>query len=460
MTRLSKTANQIDAIINTRGKARVAILGTSLVNHNHAGSAAGALYSYARGWMAWAEAYAKYAFTCPIWWDDTVLEGWEPSGVPGATRYFQGLNFGVSGQYIEEIKDRVPYIIANYIDKFDHIIIDAGTNDMAVTDADSIQTDREYICDQFLAHGKTVTLLPILSRAISSWSSGGAERKKANWINSKTKEYINKTSGVYLFDWNMYWTNYTDTDGVPYADNTGDGIHFDAPGAELVGKALADHLLDILPAQPYSLIQPDDLYDATYNEKGSLITINPLLLGGSAGANGTGSSGNVVTGARIERSTATASTVANTIEADSDGYGNVQVMTFTLGTTDAKEDFYFRTSSADTSIAFAGEFIQAGIEVETNNSDAILGLQLEINEPDLSYSTIGLYTYTWAEKGVLTPFPAMERRIAIKTPAFLVPDTTTRVRYRLRIIIDGTASVAPVIKVRNPWLKKVDDPSV
>jgi len=458
---LDKVADSVNKIINSSkvtGK-RIACIGTSLVQQQHTGSTS-YVQTNQRGWLPWAIAYTKGNVSCPVWWDPTVLVGWEPSGTPGTTRYFQGLNFGVSGQFIQQIQDRIPYIIQNYIDQFDIIVVDAGTNDMAAQTKEYIQSKREAICQSFLDKGKIVILLPILNRAVSSWASGGPERKKCNWINKRSREYANRTQGVFLFDWNKYWVNFNNVDGEPFTTHTGDGIHFDVEGAERVGEGLAQFLSVILPPAPLASWSPDNTYDAAYNPKGSFLPIHPMLLGGTAGTNGTGSTGTVVTNGRVERSTGSVCTVANTVVARADGRGNDQVMTFTMsGTTD--EVFYFRTATANTTPPEAGKFVQARCEVDTNASDMIYNIELVCeDQAGIGMRGDAMYPYTWSNKTVLSKWATKSRSILLETPPILLDAASTQVRWRVAITVRGGGSVAPIIKVGCVELCYVDDPRV
>ena len=105
---------------------RLGVIGTSLVQQNDLASSSLKISYSSRGWLRWAQVLSNNLFYCPIWWDNTVYTGWEPSGVAGTTRYFRGLNAGVSGQTFQQILDRKSYF--NNID-VDIIVIDMGTND-------------------------------------------------------------------------------------------------------------------------------------------------------------------------------------------------------------------------------------------------------------------------------------------------------------------------------------------
>ena len=333
---------------------RLGVIGTSLVQQNDLASSSLKISYSSRGWLRWAQVLSNNLFYCPIWWDNTVYTGWEPSGVAGTTRYFRGLNAGVSGQTFQQILDRKSYF--NNID-VDIIVIDMGTNDVGSYDGNTIQNARETIANYYLSLGKIVILLPILARDTTAWASGSVSRKVANYINSRTRTFCNSRRNCYLFDWNQAWVDMNNpTDTVPVTGNTDDGTHFIPRGAYFVGKAFAAFLATILPAAQPRTWGVDDTYDATYNPYGNLIT-NPFMYGNS-GANGTGSTGNVANGFRSERSTG-GSTVVASKEVRADGRGSWQVLTYTPSGA-AVDLFYLRTSTANTTHGLAnGDWVQA-----------------------------------------------------------------------------------------------------
>jgi len=436
---------------------RVATIGTSLVQQNNAGTTAPKIVHSSRGWMPWAVAYSKGAIYHPVWYDATVITGWEPSGTPGATRYFQGLNFGVSGQTATEIVARLEYISANYANAFDIIIVDGGTNDVSSGDAAAIQTLRETICDFFLAMGKIVILLPILARGTGSWASGSVSRKTANFINSKTRRYARTKKNLFIWDWNQQWIDNSTADGTPYAASTIDDIHFNVKGGDDLGYDLWQFLSTILPPATPKVWSQDDLYDATSNPEGNVLA-NPFCLG-TSGANGTGSSGSVATGMRSERGSGSACSVVASKEARADNRGEWQVLEYVIvGTTE--ELFYFRTSTADTTHAHAGQWVRASCEVEINDTDGLTGVSMYLKDQN---GTSGLLSYgleAYDPASANERWPAKNRSIQIESAPILLAADSTTVRWRLEVRVKGPSLVPPRLKVGGVELRRIPDPRV
>lgn len=246
--------------------SRIAVLGTSLVQQNHFGNET-SLATSARGWMSWAEVLSHGRLSCPVHHDPSVPLGWEPSNQPGVSRFFSGLNFGVSGQKAIEIERRLPRLLQS---DFDLIVVDAGTNDMMVETRQTIADTRARIASTLLAAGKTVILLPILARGIEKWPAGGAERAKAHWINRQSIEFAASHANCHVFDWNSTWIDPESEFGEPYAGYSNDGTHFSVLGGFTVGKALADYLETIVPRAPTRMLARDDRFDPVNNPLGNL----------------------------------------------------------------------------------------------------------------------------------------------------------------------------------------------
>lgn len=248
--------------------SRIAVLGTSLVQQNHIGDAI-SLATSARGWMSWVEVLSHGRLCCPVHHDQSVLPGWEPSNRPGGSRFFSGLNFGVSGQKAIEIERRLPQLLQS---DFDLILVDAGTNDMMVETRQTIADTRARIVSALLDAGKTVIVLPILARGVEKWPAGGAERAKAHWVNRQSVEFAGNHANCHLFDWNSAWVDSESEFGEPYPGYSDDGTHFSVLGAFAVGKLLATYLETIVPRAPVRILARDDLFDPMNNPTGNLVS--------------------------------------------------------------------------------------------------------------------------------------------------------------------------------------------
>jgi len=370
--------------INRMGNGNlVAVIGTSLVQHNHVATAA-KISTWGRGWLGWANFFSKGRINTPVWNDPAVYVGWEPSGVGGATRYYRGLNAGVSGQTYTQILARKSFLIDNV--DCDFIIVDCGTNDMGSQTKEDIQAARETLANYYLDNGKVVFLLPILARGIGSWASGSDERKKANWINAKTKAFNDKTRKCFELDWNQQWVDSANADGEPIAGYDCDNIHFNPKGGVAVGEVIANFFADFLPPPSPRVWSQDDLYDATNNPRGNVLA-NPFLTGTAGALTGAGMTGSVATGMRMELSTGNATAVASKVTT-TNNRGDQQVITITPSTTASL--IYFRTTAADTTHTLASTWVQASCEVDIGSFNAWEGVSLCLIDQN---GTSGLTAY-------------------------------------------------------------------
>lgn len=430
---------------------RLGAIGTSLVQHNNVATAAKVSH-WSRGWLSWARVLSDNRFLCPIWQDPTVYVGWEPSGIFGATRFFRGLNAGVSGQFVGQIEPRKNYFVDNA--DVDMVFIDMGTNDVGSDSKENIVAARETVANYFLNNGITPIFLPILARDVSSWASGSASRKRAHFINQITRDFALSKRGVFFYDWNQAWVDWASVDGVPRSGLSDDGIHFSVLGGYAVGKDLTAYLNNILPQFPLRVYSPDDKYDAIDNPRGNMLA-NPACTG-TTGTNGTGSSGTVATGMRVERATGTSTVVASK-ETRANGRGDFQVMTFTPA--GAAEDlFYFRTAAADTTHTLpAGTWVQASVKVDVSAYNGWRGISMYLKDNGTNgLISYGLEPYDAGSGNLQWPTEAWSGTIT--TPPILLTSDSPSLRWRVEVRIQGNVAGSPVLKCGEVELRPVQDP--
>ena len=433
---------------------RFAIIGTSLVQQcNEANISTGSerVGVSTRSWFDWANIFLNNAMPLDVYFDDSLYAGWGDN-----PRGFWGRNFGVSGQTAAEIKARLKDIP---LDSFDTIIVDAGTNDVGGVAKEEIQADREFIVNFFLNAGKTVFLLPILARGTGSWTSGGAARAIAHWINEQSKEFADSKRNAYLLDWNKVWVDGNDVDGQPKTDYSGDDVHFDVKGAFAVGKYIADFVRDKVALAPARVNSPDDAFDAVNNPNGCLFA-NPMCLGTGGNAS-TGASGDVMDGMTLQKSGSSGGvTVVGSKEVRIDGRGEWQVCTYTLSGTGVST-YLLRTSPASISHSLAGEWAQASVEFEVEANDALTAPPM-IYINDLASGGVNgssMQPYSGYAGGVGRVPNESYKGTQVSQKIKLQPDSTL-VRIRVEMYVDSAATVAPVIRHGAIELRKVSSPEI
>ena len=426
---------------------RVAIVGTSLMQQNTYATSLGAIGCFTRSWIDWASFFGNGA--CEIFdvSDKTDYPGW-------SDRKFIGTNFGVSGQTCDEILARIPNIIANKA-LYEIIIVDMGTNDMLSLTKEVIHAKRIEAVEQLVASGAKVVLLTILARDITSWPSGSAQRKKANWINQKTHTYFKNATNVIVHDWNMDWVDVNNADGIPVAAYSDDGIHFATRGGYRVGRGLWDRTLSkLLPIGNSLVTSPDDKFDATDNPYG-LLNSNPFFTG-TSGTAGTGVTGTVPTGMTVERTSGSTCTAVASIVSKGAHGGNAVRMTFTLGGT-ADEIFSVRVTGSDTAHTLAGKWVQPSVTVSTSTAaDTIKAIKLVL----IDQSNTSNRSETFKEIGTFYyPAEAISEGQIIGRPLKLGAGSTSH-RISVEVHVNGSGSVAPVVDISKFGVRQIDVPQM
>ncbi len=432
----------------------LAVVGTSLVNQCEEINTSGKLGASSRSWIDWASIAGGGAFDFVNLQDSTVYTGWEPSG--SGSRHFSGLNFGVSGQTSQQIWGRARQIVQHRAN-FQGIVCDLGTNDMGVLTAAEILFYKVALSEYFIAYGVKAFTLTILARDTSSWSAGGAERDKANLINSNLKEYAERFSDDFILsDWNKYWVDKGSQYGTPRSGFSDDGIHFAPAGAMTVGYGLwNDYFSKYIPEGSQYLIAADDLYDATDNPKGNLYD-NPQLRG-TGGTAGTGATGDVADDFTLERTSGSAVTVVGSKVTDTDG-DIAQRLVFTLTGGSAFEEFYFRASSP-TNVTHdqGGNLIRPYCVLRFNNEPdtfAQIGLEV-VDQNNTIFRSLNFQEYSELAYKIDSETVGTDKLVILGRPLLFTAGSTT-CRFRLLLGMTDGGSTGASIDVFALGFKPVD----
>jgi hypothetical protein len=429
------------------GGNRVALLGTSLMQHHHTANSSFKLSTWSKGPLNWARTLNPGLFDMPAWYDPTVRAGWEPDGV--GTVYFRGLNAGIGGAVLSEIWNRRFYLATNV--ECDVVVIDGGTNDIPTQTKEYIHQMRAALVDFYLALGKKVVLLPILARSTSSWSVASGYRKKAHWVNQQGFDYVAGRNGCYSLDWNKPWVDFNSADGSPKAGYSPDGTHFSTISAYEVGKELGNALKGFLVPRQRAIVAPDDLYDATLNPRGNLMP-NPML-SGTAGTVGTGASGSVADNMRVVRQSG-AGAVACSKVARSNGRGNAQQLVITPSGAAGTDLYYFQT--AVTSVAHnlpVGTWVRASVEVDCGAWAGWQGITQMLRDG----ATGGIIAYGMEDYNA-DAWPAEAWSGVIETPPFQIIDAASTLQWRTQIKTNNAQAGTGTLSIGAVELRPIADP--
>lgn len=181
----------------------------------------------------------------------------------------------------------------------DIVVLLLGTNNVnggvTATTLSNYKTDITTILDRLYAAGKTVVFVPVLARGNATQD---VRRVLQGMRTFGLQLAFSGRRNLYVADANI---EYGDPLSATYAPRSGfhyDDLHPQTRGAQQIGGVSLYRVLDmILPPQVRGLSSFDDLYDATYNPGGNLLTNG--ILDGTAGtkpaSQGMTPTGNVAT---------------------------------------------------------------------------------------------------------------------------------------------------------------------
>lgn len=416
---------------------KVCIIGTSLLQQGDAGTE-GRIAHTARSCFRWAQRMSGWRVETPVWHAPYVVEGWEPSDIAGTTRYFYGLNCGVSGQTLDKVTARLNEIVKIPADEYH---VGGVTN----TISSNTHTAQELL-DEVIAFasrikaitGKKVVLYTVLARATNQWADPSDQRDVAKEYNTLLMEQ----ELFEVYDWNTNWLDYTSSIDIPVSGNSPDGTHFGGVGAYAVGKKMAyDWIQSYAPAQPL-LKSPTQVL----NTGG--------FLQGTGGTAGTGVTGSVADGIQITRYTGTP-TVAVTLGTASNIRGGVQNLVCTPSGVDESAELHFRTASANTPHTLPGKWVQGTVKVRINSAnDTFDHITLTVDDQ----STTGVEANDLYDTGDGFPQEATDGFLELRTPPLKLKSDSTDLRVRLEIFINGLAASDGDIDIAEFAVVEVPDP--
>lgn len=399
----------------------ICFIGTSLINQaNRAGS--NYIYHTGSSHIRWASGLNNGLIRCPVYNDQRAFPGW-------GSRNFWGFNAGVSGQTCQEIWDR-RFDIVNYLKGVDRFVVDMGTNDMGSLTAEEINQFRYDMCD-FLKDYAPVTLLTILARGSGSWPIGGDQFNKALQINQDTLKFPFKIKGLEIFDWNEKWVDQDSEDYQPRTGASYDEIHVNGKGAYWIGKNLGEYLKSRINTRAKFNIYENELFPFE----------------GSSGGT-TNTTGDVFTNYRFERSTGTATGVAE-IE------GDKQKLTISCNGGGGDSLFYFRTNAANFTHGLADKWVMCRAEIEKlTTNDAVKEIRLLVQDaPPNTFNAAD------GDDNPADNFPSEKFTKLFEIPHLKLLDVSTDLRFRIEITVDNSLTEDVELLISAPELGETDAPN-
>lgn len=187
-----------------------------------------------------------------------------------------GNNFGVAGNTTAQMLARLGDVTAA---RPDVCAIHGGTNDLALTYEESI-ANLAAMYDALLGAGCRVIAVPILPRGDVTTTLLNKILRVNQWIVGQREARRNFA----VVDCSLVWTD--PATGAPRPAYTADNLHPNSLGAYFIGKEIAAVLSAWFPTPLILPANPLDVYSATDNPAGNL-----LSNGGFTGTTGTLSNG-------------------------------------------------------------------------------------------------------------------------------------------------------------------------
>lgn len=374
------------------------------------------------------------------------LEHWVCGLLKQRVRTRPDLNFGISGNTSTQLLARIDQVAAC---DADFVAVLIGTNDLGGTINEALFTNYQNnmmaIYRALNAAGKFVVFVPVLPRSLVDDATRQMMWRFIRFVRSM--QFMGLRNFI-IADPSLEYVNPTSATADPRTGYAYDGLHPDVPGAYAVGNVIASALTPFVPSVAGAEVaSATDIYNATYNPTGNLLT-NGILdsTGGNLGSNGAGAIaanwtyGFGSNGGNITSLVATGSkiTLANGLPAQrtvlSGAYTGASG-----GTLDNATVVTFSQSFGSFTNFSIGDVLQASIDLDVA-ADA--SRQISIMELRLGV-TMGGQAYINADGGGFgLPMPVGAWSTRLLTPKLTLTAVPTVVTVGLRVYLLSGANTA------------------
>lgn len=390
-----------------------------------------------RGWQFWAQ----------------TLSG-------GKVLFSEDATFGISGQTSTQILARIPAALA---------ATDAGaftllatTNDRTATNDLSLQTSKDNVTaaiSLITGAGRLCFLIIPPPIGFAGGTGGVTGYPSANQIKTHMaciewmRRVASRMPGVVIVD---AFANLVDPADASAGFNStvagpSDTAHFGTAGAYYIGKAFADQVNVIYPAPGFINIHSADVYDATYNPAGNMIT-NGAMTGtaGTQSAGGSTMSGQVATSWSLTGSSATGLTVV----ASKVTSGQRTMQQLVISGTPSADTSYIELAQNISAAYAQGESVSGQVWVEVDaGSSGVRGIVLDTRVQDTgSASTNAAAGYQSSPASVFYPSAAWSGLVI--APALPIPAGPNNLRTRLRVFGQGSQAISLTVRFGEVSLRK------
>jgi lysophospholipase L1-like esterase len=366
-------------------------------------------------------------------------------------------NFGVFGERTDQVLARVPQVIAKGPSL---AVVLCGINDVvAGVSASVIQANLVSIWAQLNNAG-----IPVVAGCIFPTSTGGftaTQAKTLLQVNNWMRRTVATLPNVHLWDSFFTLADLTSTVAGCDTNSFADNLHPNRRGAQLAGADLAAVINAIYPevvndrqGALYGSYGLSDVYDATNNPRGSLVT--NATLAGTGGTNaGAYATGSVATGWTVYRpvgATIVCASTKNTVTMpNGQTYSEQQLVVSSPGSGAANEEISFQQALT----TVVGDNIVAGAWVDISAISGRLNYVEKRIQAQYGSYTVLASDGVYSGGGVGSMLAAQTGHL--QTPpvgAIACPAGGTTTNTSIVIGLDCTVASSVTLKVRLPWARK------
>jgi hypothetical protein len=358
--------------------------------------------------------------------------------------------FATGGYTIAQVRDVwLPQCLAAAPD---WVVVHVGKNSLGSDTPANLAAQLKTIYDSLRLAGIFVVAIPI--RCCNSPNSfTGVPLLQQGYLNNWIKNYWRTYSGGVFIDINY---NYLDfSTGNAQAIYLRDGIHDNVTSAILMGQTLANVINGLVPAMDDRFSLLGDVYDATNNLSGNLLTNG--LMAGSGGTILNGATGTPPTSWRGYRSASGGTSTAAFSVTSYPSVSNLQKATMTLGGTADGRLCLLDQQFHNTNFA-AGDTIVFEVEVDWNISTAnIYGIFAALNFQNVSFTLLASsYDGFYQVNSAYGVYPTGTGSVVLRTDPFVAPAATYYLDPQVGVVLANDASaVNAVVNVARASLRKV-----
>lgn len=384
-----------------------------------------------------------------------VGAGWTNWGYLSWMRRFLGdridfpgeRNYAIASKKVSEIyADQYPVALA---DSSNIVFDNSGTNSISVETTDAIITQKKAMYDGFRQAGKSVVITGI--RAHKSPAAFTPDQKKiVAYVNNYFRNYAAANNHAIFFDPDPAIIDWSTGDvlAAPFRD----GIHDNQLSARNQGKRIADLLSPFMLLLDKGPVNVGDIFDATLNPTGNLLTNG--LLAGTSGTVSNGATGTPPTSWIGQRSaTGVTDTVAVSKEADA-AYSTLEKAVLTLGGTGQGSQLYITQTFAMPAGINIGDTLELQAFAEWSLNQPLIAIAARLCFRDAAQAAlVNLYDGNFSS--VNGPLPAGDTGSGLFKIRGPVPANTANLQVYLVGIPAVGGSVDAVIKWSRASLRKV-----